>query len=95
MFPTHSHYWRKRLSMKPQALLLLLVLILCFFFIHHCDASRFSSSTVFYRNPDNDHNKNSMRRGHFLGFLPRRFPVPASAPSRKHNDIGIQALLSP
>ncbi|ESQ48027.1 hypothetical protein EUTSA_v10022275mg [Eutrema salsugineum] len=93
MVLTHSHYWRERLSMNPHALLLL---ILCFFIIHHCDASRVSSpSSVFYRNPNNDHNKNTMRRGHFLGFLPRHFPVPASGPSRKHNDIGIQALLSP
>lgn len=96
MFLTHPHYWRRRLSINPQALLLLLLIILCFFFTHHCDASRFSSSSVFYRNPNNDHNNNTMmRRGHFLGFLPRHLPVPASAPSRKHNDIGIQALLSP
>lgn len=92
MYPTSPHHWRKRLSINAQALLLL---ILCLFFIHHCDASRFSSSSVFYRNPNYDHNNNSMRRGHFLGFLPRHLPVPASAPSRKHNDVGIQALLSP
>ncbi|EFH59405.1 hypothetical protein ARALYDRAFT_898244 [Arabidopsis lyrata subsp. lyrata] len=92
MYPTSPHHWRKRLSINKHALLLL---ILCLFFIHHCDASRFSSSSVFYRNPNYDHNNNSMRRGHFLGFLPRHLPVPASAPSRKHNDVGIQALLSP
>ncbi|CAL9221378.1 unnamed protein product [Arabidopsis halleri] len=92
MYPTSPHHWRKRLLINAQALLLL---ILCLFFIHHCEASRFSSSSVFYRNPNYDHNNNSMRRGHFLGFLPRHLPVPASAPSRKHNDVGIQALLSP
>lgn len=93
MYPTRPHYWRRRLSInRPQAFLLL---ILCLFFIHHCDASRFSSSSVFYRNPNYDHSNNTVRRGHFLGFLPRHLPVPASAPSRKHNDIGIQALLSP
>ncbi|WZZ42832.1 hypothetical protein YC2023_039091 [Brassica napus] len=86
MVPTYPHYWRKRSSVNPQALLPLM--IVCFFFILHCDASRASSpSSVFYRNPNNDHNKNTMRRGHFLGFLPRHFPVPASGPSRKHNDI--------
>lgn len=94
MVPTYPHYWRKRSLVNPQALLPLM--ILCFFFILHCDASRASSpSSVFYTNPNNDHNKNTMRRGHFLGFLPRHFPVPASGPSRKHNDIGLQALLSP
>ncbi|XP_019096717.1 PREDICTED: protein IDA-LIKE 4-like [Camelina sativa] len=92
MFPTRPQYWRRRLSINPQSLLLL---ILCFFFVHNCDASRFSSSSVFYRNPNYDHHNNTMRRGHFLGFFPRHFPVPASAPSRKHNDIGIQAWLSP
>ncbi|KAK4780431.1 hypothetical protein SAY87_016537 [Trapa incisa] len=30
--------------------------------------------------------------GHFIGFLPRGFPIPASGPSRKHNDIGLQSL---
>ncbi|KAF8048163.1 hypothetical protein N665_2636s0004 [Sinapis alba] len=25
----------------------------------------------------------------FLGSMPRQFPVPASGPSRKHNDIGL------
>ncbi|KAF8085012.1 hypothetical protein N665_0685s0004 [Sinapis alba] len=93
MVTTHQHYCMKRLSINPQALLLL---FLCFFFIHHCDASRtLSPSSVFYIDPNIDHNKNTMRRDHFLGFLPRHFPVPASAPSRKHNDIGLQALLSP
>ncbi|KAL1222257.1 Protein IDA-LIKE 3 [Cardamine amara subsp. amara] len=27
----------------------------------------------------------------FLGFLPRQFPVPASGPSRKHNEIGLSS----
>ncbi|KAH1079918.1 hypothetical protein J1N35_019679 [Gossypium stocksii] len=34
-------------------------------------------------------------KGHFLGFLPRRFPIPASGPSRKHNDLGLQSWRSP
>ncbi|XP_018490438.1 protein IDA-LIKE 4-like [Raphanus sativus] len=94
MVTTHQYYWMKRLSINPQALLLLL--FFCFFFIHHCDASRaLSPSSVFYINPNNDHKKKTMRRDHFLGFFPRHFPVPASGPSRKHNDIGLQALLSP
>ncbi|KAG2242272.1 hypothetical protein Bca4012_085021 [Brassica carinata] len=93
MVPTHPHDWMKRLSINPQALLLL---FLCFFFIHHCDASRaLLPSSVFYINPNNNHNKTTTGRDHFLGFFPRHFPVPASGPSRKHNDIGQQDLLSP
>ncbi|KAK8566139.1 hypothetical protein V6N13_021207 [Hibiscus sabdariffa] len=37
----------------------------------------------------------SQHNGHFLGFLPRRFPIPASAPSRKHNGLGLQNWRSP
>ncbi|CAN7047809.1 unnamed protein product [Brassica oleracea var. botrytis] len=93
MVTKHQHYWMKRLSINPQALLLL---FFCFFFILHCDASRaLSPSSVFYIIPNDDHNKNTMRRDHFFGILPRHLPVPASGPSRKHNSIGLQALLSP
>ncbi|CAN8269075.1 unnamed protein product [Cochlearia groenlandica] len=97
MVLTHSQSWSKRLSRNSQDCLLFLLIMIFFFcfFIHNCDASRASSrSSVLYKNPNND-NKNIMR-GHFLGFLPRsHFPVPVSAPSRKHNDIGLQAFLSP
>ncbi|KAK8519294.1 hypothetical protein V6N12_025335 [Hibiscus sabdariffa] len=37
----------------------------------------------------------SQYTGHFLGFLPRHFPVPASVPSRKHNELGLQTWISP
>ncbi|KAE9611344.1 hypothetical protein Lal_00011508 [Lupinus albus] len=30
---------------------------------------------------------------HFLGFLPKATPFPASGPSRKHNDIGFQSSI--
>ncbi|KAK9670572.1 hypothetical protein RND81_13G210300 [Saponaria officinalis] len=33
--------------------------------------------------------------GHFMGFFPKRIPVPFSAPSRKHNDLGLQSWRSP
>ncbi|KAL4334608.1 hypothetical protein GQ457_07G004810 [Hibiscus cannabinus] len=37
--------------------------------------------------------------GHFLEFLPRvrhtNFTVPASTPSRKHNDLGLQSWTTP
>ncbi|PRQ49277.1 hypothetical protein RchiOBHm_Chr2g0120121 [Rosa chinensis] len=39
--------------------------------------------------------KNHQYSGHFLGFLPRRIPIPASGPSRKHNGIGLKAWRSP
>ncbi|KAJ0041325.1 hypothetical protein Pint_27193 [Pistacia integerrima] len=53
----------------------------------NCHASR--TTNLF--NPK----QNSKYTGHFLGFLPRHFPIPASGPSRKHNDIGIQNWKSP
>ncbi|CAN1199294.1 Protein IDA-LIKE 4 [Linum perenne] len=34
-------------------------------------------------------------RGHFSNFLPRHLPIPTSGPSRRHNEIGLQAWRSP
>ncbi|KAJ4715264.1 Protein IDA-LIKE 2 like [Melia azedarach] len=59
-----------------------------FLFSHHTHGSR--TSNVFTFKP-NSHQS----RGHFLGFLPRHFPIPSSGPSRKHNDIGLQNWRSP
>ncbi|CAN8258857.1 unnamed protein product [Cochlearia groenlandica] len=100
MVLTHTQYWSKQLSRNPQAfhvILLLFCFILC---TPKYEASRASSpSSVFYTNPSYDHYNNNntilKRRDHFLGFFPRHLPIPVSGPSRKHNDIGIQAFLSP
>ncbi|KAG2716336.1 hypothetical protein I3843_03G123400 [Carya illinoinensis] len=62
-------------------LFLLIILIL-----GHCHGSR---TTNVFKKPKSQHS------GHFLGFLPRRIPIPASGPSRKHNDIGLQSWGSP
>ncbi|KAJ0242104.1 Protein IDA-LIKE 2 [Hirschfeldia incana] len=54
-----------------------------------CNGAR-TSKNVFnakQHKKDNDVVASSSRQ--FLGFLPRHFPVPASGPSRKHNDIGL------
>ncbi|ESQ31413.1 hypothetical protein EUTSA_v10005301mg [Eutrema salsugineum] len=64
---------------------LLLLLIL----LGSCNGAR-TSTNVFNSKPhkqENDVVSSSSRQ--FLGFLPRHFPVPASGPSRKHNDIGL------
>ncbi|OIT22766.1 PREDICTED: protein IDA-LIKE 2-like [Nicotiana attenuata] len=52
----------------------------------HCHGSR-SSSQVF--NPSSQ--RNSHQYGHFWNLLPKRIPIPASGPSRKHNDIGLKS----
>ncbi|KAG7535470.1 hypothetical protein ISN45_Aa08g029050 [Arabidopsis thaliana x Arabidopsis arenosa] len=63
-------------------LLLLLILGLC-------NGAR-TNTNVFNSKPHKKHNDAvSSSSKQFLGFLPRHFPVPASGPSRKHNDIGL------
>ncbi|XVE83311.1 hypothetical protein DITRI_Ditri16bG0078700 [Diplodiscus trichospermus] len=68
-------------------LVLLLWLFLTFTFIVHCHGSR--ATSVFRIKPK------SQYTGHFMGFLPRHLPIPASGPSRKHNDLGLQSWRSP
>ncbi|EOA14286.1 hypothetical protein CARUB_v10027449mg [Capsella rubella] len=65
-------------------LLLLLLLLLGF-----CNGAR-TNTNVFNSKPRKEH-KDAVPSSskQFLGFLPRHFPVPASGPSRKHNDIGL------
>ncbi|CAF1707112.1 hypothetical protein F2Q70_00010847 [Brassica cretica] len=70
---SRTHFW-----------FLLILLLLGF-----CNGAR-TSKNVFnakLHKKDNDVVASSSRQ--FLGFLPRHFPVPASGPSRKHNDIGL------
>ncbi|KAG7539205.1 hypothetical protein ISN44_As13g028740 [Arabidopsis suecica] len=63
---------------------ILLLLILGF-----CNGAR-TNTNVFNSKPHKKHNDAvSSSSKQFLGFLPRHFPVPASGPSRKHNDIGL------
>ncbi|KAE7998278.1 hypothetical protein FH972_002837 [Carpinus fangiana] len=71
---------------RPLARLLWLFLLFIFI-LGHCHGSR--TTSVFKFKP------NSQFSGHFLGFLPRRIPIPASGPSRKHNDIGLKSWRSP
>ncbi|GKV35453.1 hypothetical protein SLEP1_g43716 [Rubroshorea leprosula] len=74
---------------RRQVIILLLWLFFFLTFIggHFCHGSR--TKNVFKIKP------NSQYTGHFLGFLPRHFPIPASGPSRKHNDLGLQSWRSP
>ncbi|CAH8281911.1 unnamed protein product [Eruca vesicaria subsp. sativa] len=69
---------------------LLLVILSC------CNGAR--TTNMFYTSspptqPDHHHNRQVQdhKNVQFLGFLPRQFPVPASGPSRKHNDIGLSS----
>ncbi|KAL3728918.1 hypothetical protein ACJRO7_033496 [Eucalyptus globulus] len=71
-------------------LLLWLSLYLFILFVAHCHGSR-STQHAFKIKPKQPHDNGI---GHFLGFLPRHFPIPASGPSRKHNDIGLQSRTS-
>uniref|UniRef100_A0A7N0V0U2 Uncharacterized protein n=1 Tax=Kalanchoe fedtschenkoi TaxID=63787 RepID=A0A7N0V0U2_KALFE len=56
------------------------------------EVSQFKPNT----NPNNndDAQKSPNMVGHFMGFLPRGIPISASAPSRKHNDLGLQSWKS-
>ncbi|KAL4352691.1 hypothetical protein GQ457_06G034740 [Hibiscus cannabinus] len=68
-----------------QPVLLLWFLLLFTPAVCHCRLS----TDVFKVEPK------SQFKGHFLGFLPRRSPIPASGPSRKHNELGLQSWRSP
>ncbi|KAL4387024.1 hypothetical protein GQ457_09G011760 [Hibiscus cannabinus] len=70
-----------------QLLLLLWLFLISSLLLHYYHGSR--TTKVFRIRP------NSQYTGHFLGFLPRHFPIPASVPSRKHNDLGLQSWASP
>ncbi|KAL7090539.1 hypothetical protein ACP275_12G047300 [Erythranthe tilingii] len=74
----------------------LLVMMLLFCIINDCNASR--KTNVLETRPAaqvllHQQNNNSAA-GHFLHMLPKR-KVPASAPSRKHNDLGLQTRRFP
>ncbi|CAH8355558.1 unnamed protein product [Eruca vesicaria subsp. sativa] len=71
---SRTHFW-----------FLLLIILLGF-----CNGAR-TSKNVFNSKPHKKDNNNVVASSskQFLGFLPRHFPVPASGPSRKHNDIGL------
>ncbi|KAB2055812.1 hypothetical protein ERO13_A11G055800v2 [Gossypium hirsutum] len=73
---------------RRQLVLLLWLLLIFTFLACHCHGSRLTTN-VFKIKPKPQY------KGHFLGFLPRRFPIPASGPSRKHNDLGLQSWRSP
>ncbi|KAI3418317.1 uncharacterized protein J3R85_013793 [Psidium guajava] len=72
----------------PRLWLFLLVSLLC---LWHCHGS--SRSTNLFK-VSGGHPTKSQSIGHFSGYLPRGLPVPASGPSRKHNDIGLQSSRS-
>ncbi|XWS21762.1 hypothetical protein CRYUN_Cryun30bG0082000 [Craigia yunnanensis] len=73
---------RKRLVLVLWQLLLLFILL---FGQAHGSSSKYSH--MFKVNPK--YHQNSPRS--FFGALPKAMPIPPSAPSKKHNDIGLQS----
>lgn len=71
-----------------QLVLLLWLFLMFTFIVQLCHGSR--TTNVFKIKP-----KSQYSTGHFLGFLPRHLPIPASGPSRKHNNLGLQSWRSP
>ncbi|TQD79143.1 hypothetical protein C1H46_035303 [Malus baccata] len=77
-------------SRRPLVVLVSVWLFVTFIFIPlgNCHASPTTAAQVFRP-------KYMQNSGHFLGFFPRRIPIPASGPSRKHNGIGLRSWRSP
>ncbi|XP_059624793.1 protein IDA-LIKE 2-like [Cornus florida] len=72
---------------KRPLIQLLWLVLLFIFIVGQCHGSR--TIHVFKINPK------PQNLGHFMGFLPRRIPIPSSGPSRKHNVIGLESWRSP
>uniref|UniRef100_A0A7N0T9G3 Uncharacterized protein n=1 Tax=Kalanchoe fedtschenkoi TaxID=63787 RepID=A0A7N0T9G3_KALFE len=70
---------------------LLLFLLLCIAGLWLGDgSSRVHVHQVAF-NPMRPHYHHHNSPADFMGFLPRGIPIPNSAPSRKHNSIGLQS----
>ncbi|EYU27216.1 hypothetical protein MIMGU_mgv1a023957mg [Erythranthe guttata] len=74
------------------------MMLLLFCIINDCNASR-KRNVLETRPPAaqvllQHQTNNSAAAGHFLHMLPKR-KVPASAPSKKHNDLGLQTWRFP
>uniref|UniRef100_A0A7C8Z3J5 Uncharacterized protein n=1 Tax=Opuntia streptacantha TaxID=393608 RepID=A0A7C8Z3J5_OPUST len=92
---------RRALSVQLKGLLLCFSL-LCLSISAKCEGFRSThlhdDDDMFKFNPKQHRFPSTSRNSahFFLGFFPKRqFPVPASAPSRKHNDLGLQNWRSP
>ncbi|CAL0316032.1 unnamed protein product [Lupinus luteus] len=68
---------------KSHVYVLLVMLVLMIYLFGHSYGSRHT--------PLSKAHPKSQTPNHFLGFLPKATPIPASGPSRKHNDIGFQS----
>ncbi|CAG7860453.1 unnamed protein product [Brassica rapa] len=65
-------------------------IIFLFLLLGLCNGARTSKNNVFNSQSHKEvHHVVSSSSQQFLGFLPRHFPIPASGPSKKHNDIGL------
>ncbi|KAL7102116.1 hypothetical protein ACP275_08G099400 [Erythranthe tilingii] len=73
---------RRRLAVLTALALVIVVQMV----VGHCNGSR-TTINAFKTTPHSP-------RGHFSNLLPKRW-VPFSAPSRKHNDLGLQTWRLP
>ncbi|CAA7027128.1 unnamed protein product [Microthlaspi erraticum] len=92
-----SRYRRSRTCQLTKTILILVLLLIL---LSCCNGARttnvFTTSSPRKENavvspPPHHHQVQDHKSVQFLGFLPRQFPVPASGPSRKHNDIGLSS----
>ncbi|KAL8473295.1 hypothetical protein ACS0TY_030215 [Phlomoides rotata] len=67
-------------------LLLIAAAVVLLLLCHRGNAARTINTYKVRSNPNSG--------GHFLNFMPKRW-IPASAPSRKHNDLGLQTWRYP
>ncbi|KAF3565971.1 hypothetical protein DY000_02018946 [Brassica cretica] len=82
---------RNRRSRTNQLRRTILILGLLLVILSCCNGARTTQPDIV--SPPHHHHRQveDHKNVQFLGFLPRQFPVPASGPSRKHNDIGLSS----
>ncbi|WOG97248.1 hypothetical protein DCAR_0416588 [Daucus carota subsp. sativus] len=90
-----SSHHRRRTKCLNSILLLDVSFVLMAILTAAADGSRINSHVFNYKSSSSSSIPPSSSSIGFLGFLPRRIPLPTSSPSRKHNDIGLQSWTSP
>ncbi|KAK9111314.1 hypothetical protein Scep_018833 [Stephania cephalantha] len=69
--------------------------LLLILFILSSTAQASSRNTQVFHNIGNKRSHSGHDEFNFRGSLPKGVVVPPSAPSKKHNDIGLQSFQSP
>ncbi|KAL5776688.1 hypothetical protein ACOSP7_009614 [Xanthoceras sorbifolium] len=77
---------------KRHVIVVLWLLLVLIFLVSNCQGARFSSRDFKVRKPiKSNQNSSSSSPRTVVGFLPKTMPIPPSAPSKAHNDIGLQS----